>query len=716
MIMGDARVTWEMRGPFAILTIDMDDRAMNVLNDASMAALDAAVAAALADQDVTGIVITSGKPAFVAGADLGVMADLSARNAPVEKVLGWVTGLNAIFRRIETGGKPVVGAATGTALGGGLELLLACHYRIAADGPGARFGLPEVGLGLLPGLGGTQRLPRLVGILAAIPLLLEGRPVDAQAALRAGILNEVVPADALVDAAVAALADGRVPAQQPWDIKGFRIPGGGTMSPRVAEAFVAANARVNAGHKQGIDAPLAILRAVFEGAGLPFDRGLAIESRHFVRLVRGDSAQNMIRTGFFARQAADKLNRRPAGVDPCPMRRIGVLGVGLMGSGIAQVSAEAGYQVVLVDRTPELAAAAVARLTAGLQAEVAKGRRSIEAAQTILSRLTAGSGHEDLADCDMVVEAVLENAEVKRAAIRSVEAVLKPHAIFASNTSALPIDSLALASIRPERLIGLHFFSPVPKMALVEVIRGRATTDETLAWSLDYVKTIRKTPIVVNDGYGFYTTRCVDAYLREGLHLVADGADPVLIERAGEAIGMPVGPLTLLDEVGVDVMDHIARFFRENESGDWADDRHAVNDILARMVADGRNGRKSGAGFHAYEAAGKHLDRAYIRALATRPQVDGVTFDEIGERLLYTQLVEALRCKADGIITDKDEADLGAVLGWAFPMHKGGPLQTIEDIGPGIFERTAAELATRNGARFSLPSVAGRAGRAVEFT
>lgn len=707
-------VTTEKRGPVAILTIDMADRAMNVLNDASMAALDAAVAAALADADVTGIVITSGKSAFVAGADLKVMAGFAARSATPQQVLAWVAGLNAIFRRIETGGKPVVGAATGTALGGGLELLLSCHYRIAADDPKGRFGLPEVGLGLLPGLGGTQRLPRLAGIVAALPMLLEGRPMDVEAAQKAGIIHEVVPAEKLVEAALAALAEGRVPAQQPWDVKGFRIPGGGTMSPKVAEAFVATNARINAARKAGIDAPLAILRAVFEGAALPFDKGLAIENRHFVRLVQGNSAQNMIRTGFFARQAADKLSRRPAGIPPRPMRRIGVLGAGLMGSGIAQVSAEAGYQVVLVDRAPEIAAVAVARIADGLQAEVAKGRRSAEAAQAILSRLTAGSGHADFADCDMVVEAVLEDTEVKRAAIRSVEAVLKPHAIFATNTSALPIDSLAPASIRPERLIGLHFFSPVPKMALVEVIRGAATTDETLALSLDYVKAIRKTPIVVNDGYGFYTTRCVDAYLREGLHLVADGADPVLIERAGESIGMPVGPLTLLDEVGVDVVDHIAHFFRENESGDWADDRHAVNGILTQMVAENRKGRKSGAGLYAYEAAGKHLDRAFIRTLVTRPQAEGVTFDEIAERLLYAQLIEAVRCRADGVITDKDEADLGAILGWAFPIQRGGPLQAIEDIGAEAFAQNCAGLVARNGARFRLPPGQGAARQAAE--
>lgn len=707
-------ISTEKRGSTAILTINMADRAMNVLNDASMAALDSAVAAAATDADVTGIIITSGKPSFVAGADLNVMAGFSARNAPAQTVLDWVAGLNAVFRRIETCGKPVVGAATGTALGGGLELLLACHYRIAAEGPKARFGLPEVGLGLLPGLGGTQRLPRLTGIIAALPLLLDGRPMEAEAALKIGLLNEIMPEDRLIETAVSALREGHVPHQQPWDIKGFRLPGGSAMSPAVAATFVATNARINAARKDGIEAPLAILSSVFEGAGLPFDKALAIENRHFVRLVQGDSAQNMIRTGFFARQAADKLSRRPSGVAPRPMKRIGVLGVGLMGSGIAQVSAEAGYQVVLVDREPAIAAAARDRIAKGLEAEVAKGRRSDSSMTEILSRIRAGQDHTDFADCDLVVEAVLEDIEVKRAAIRKVEAVLPAHAIFATNTSALPIASLASASLRPQNLIGLHFFSPVPKMALVEVIRGADTTDETLALSLDYVKAIRKTPIVVNDGYGFYTTRCVDAYVREGLHLVADGIDPVLIDRAGESIGMPVGPLTLLDEVGIDVMDHIARFFRENEQGDWADDRHAVNGLLVRMVADKRFGRKSGAGLYAYDAEGKHLDLSYIRNLVSKPLSDATTFDEIRARLLYAQLIEALRCREDGVITDDAEADLGAVLGWAFPIQKGGPLQAIADIGAEVFAETCGELTARHGARFSLLRAGAAARKAGE--
>lgn len=701
--MNEQMISLDRRGSVAILALDMPGRSMNVLNDASMMALDAAFTAAFADTDVTAIILTSRKPAFVAGADLTVMEGFAARNTTPEAVLTWVSRLSAIFRRIETGGKPVVAAAPGTALGGGLELMLACHYRIAADDPRARFGLPEVGLGLLPGLGGTQRLPRLIGIVPALPLLLDNRPLNAEAAKAIGLLQDVVPADRLIEAALAALAEGRVASLQPWDIKGFSLPGGGTMSPKVSAALIAANARMNAAHREGVEAPLAILRSVFEGAALPIDRGLAIEQRHFVRLVQGNSAQNMIRTGFFARQAADKLSRRPAGIAPRPMRRVGVLGVGLMGSGIAQVSAEAGFDVVMVDRDPTFATAARDRLAEGLRADVAKGRRQEAAAEAIIGRLSVGDSPADFHDCDLVVEAVLEDVDVKAVAIRQTEAALPSHAIFATNTSALPIDSLAPASIRPANLIGLHFFSPVPKMALVEVIRGSATSDETLALSLDYVKAIRKTPIVVNDGYGFYTTRCVDAYVREGLRLLADGVDPVLIDRAGDAIGMPVGPLTLLDEVGIDVMDHIARFFRGEEQGDWADDRHAVNGILAQMVADGRKGRKSGAGLHVYQPEAKRLDADYIRALVTKPLTDPTPLAEIGGRLLYAQLIEAVRCWEDGVIEDRDEADLGAVLGWAFPIEKGGPLRAIEDIGLAAFLARAATLRARFGARFALP-------------
>jgi 3-hydroxyacyl-CoA dehydrogenase/enoyl-CoA hydratase/3-hydroxybutyryl-CoA epimerase len=369
---------------------------------------------------------------------------------------------------------------------------------------------------------------------------------------------------------------------------------------------------------------------------------------------------------------------------------------------------------VLVDRSPEIAVKARDGILAQLEAEQRKGRLSEAAREGAAARIFAGADHAAFAGCDMVIEAVLEDFEVKRKAIRATEAALGPDAIFASNTSALPIDELAEASARPENLIGLHFFSPVPRMALVEVVVGAETSDATLARALDYVRAIRKTPIVVRDGYGFYTTRCVDAYIREGLRCVANGVDPVLIENAGVALGMPVGPLALVDEVGIDVMHHIAHFFRARETGPAADDRHTVNAMLDALVAERRFGRKTRAGFYTYPADGpKRLDRAAIADLARGARSEtGMT--EIRERLLYAQLVEAARCWDAGIIDEAGEADLGAILGWAFPSYLGGPLAAIDDIGAGAFADRCAALSRAHGARFDLPESFATAGAKAE--
>ncbi|MEH3118916.1 MAG: 3-hydroxyacyl-CoA dehydrogenase NAD-binding domain-containing protein [Methylorubrum populi] len=699
----------------ALLTIDRPDRSMNVLEPGLVAELRAAFEAAVSDEAVSGIVITSGKvgekPSFIAGADLGQMEALGAAGRPARAVTEAIDYLGGFFRRIETCGKPVVGAAPGTALGGGLELLLATHHRIFANEPDARYGLPEVKLGLLPGAGGTQRLPRLVGIAASLPLLLQGRDVGGAEAVKAGLAHEAVPAAEVVAAARAALAGGKVDPAAPWDRKGFRLPGGGVYDPKVTGALVAANAGTHAATQGNYPAPLAILRCVYEGTKLPIDRALRLEQKHFATLVQGRPAQNMIRTLFFAKQAADKLARRPAAAPKRPIRRLGVLGAGFMGAGVAQVSALAGMEVVLVDRTPEIAARARASILAQLEAEQRKGRLSETAREAAAARITAGADHAAFSGCDMVIEAVLEDFEVKRTAIRATEAALGPDAIFASNTSALPIDELAQASARPENLIGLHFFSPVPRMALVEVVVGAKTSDATLARALDYVRAIRKTPIVVRDGYGFYTTRCVDAYIREGLRCVADGVDPVLIENAGAALGMPVGPLALVDEVGIDVMHHIAHFFRARETGPAADDRHTVNALLDALVAERRFGRKTRTGFYAYPAdAPKRLDRTAVADLARGARSEAGAA-EIRERLLYAQLVEAARCWDAGIIDEAGEADLGAILGWAFPSYLGGPLAAIDDIGAGAFAERCAALSRAHGARFDLPDAFAKAER-----
>ncbi|MCD9028069.1 enoyl-CoA hydratase/isomerase family protein [Luteimonas sp. BDR2-5] len=699
-------ITTTVAEGIAVLAIDMPGRSMNVLTPELALGLRQAFEAAIADDAVRGIVVTSGKPGFIAGADLAQMAPLASPEVGEDEARRRIRAYGDLFRRIETAGKPVVGAATGTALGGGLELLLATHHRIATDDPSARFGLPEVTLGLLPGAGGTQRLPRLIGIAAALPLLVEGRPVDAQAAKSLGFVDEVVPASQLLDAARAALAGGRVNPVARWDRPGFQAPGGDAGEPANAQALREQRTKILARTHGNQPAPPAILEAIVRGSQLPIDAALAVELDGFMPLLRGRVAQNMIRTLFFARQAADRLARRPAQVPRSKVRKLGVLGAGFMGAGIAQVSALAGIDVVLVDRNLELAMASREGIAASWQADVGRGRLSAAVRDAALGRISAGGGYQALADCDLVIEAVAEDERVKADVIAGTEAVLGDGAILATNTSALPIDELAGASVRPASFIGLHFFSPVPRMALVEVIVGRQTSDETLARSLDYVRQIRKTPIVVGDGYGFYTTRCVDAYCREGTRLLADGVDPARIEQAGVALGMPVGPLALCDEIGLDVLQHIAHFFRSREQGDWADDRHArVNAVIDALVAAQRFGRKKGAGFHAYpRGASKHLDTAFIEGVAA-PLAEAGPPDEaaIGERLLYAQLLEAARCWAEGVATDPGEIDLGAHLGWAFPSHLGGPAAAIDDIGADRFVARLQVMAGTLGARFTPP-------------
>jgi 3-hydroxyacyl-CoA dehydrogenase / enoyl-CoA hydratase / 3-hydroxybutyryl-CoA epimerase len=688
----------------AILTIDMPGRTINVLTPDFVHAFRTAFDAVALDADVVGIIITSGKASFIAGADLSQMQGMAASAVTAAAAAGMIAIYGDLFRHIETCGKPVVAAAPGTALGGGLELMLACHYRVAAENPGARFGQPEVKLGLLPVAGGTQRLPRLVGIAASIPFLTEGSELTAAAARSAGLVHEVVPADQLLVAALRALKERRVKATAPWDEKGFRLPGGDAYAPANQNALSFANASLHAATHGNYPAPPAILRCIYEGTKLPIDKALKLERQLFATLVQGRVAQNMIRTLFFAKQSANKLVRRPAGVPPSKIGKLGVIGSGFMGAGIARVSALAGIGVLLLDRELVIAERGRAEIAASLDVDVKKGRLSTEARDSALARVAATAGYEALADCDLVIEAVTENFAVKAAVTRATEAVLRQDAIFASNTSALPINDLAKSSRRPRNFIGLHFFSPVPKMALVEVIVGRDTAPDVLARSLDYVRQIGKTPIIVNDGYGFYTTRCVEAYVREGIRLLLDGVAPALIENAGTALGLPVGPLALADEIGLDVLHHIAHFFREKERGAWADDRHErVNALLDQLVLELRFGRKTGAGFYAYPAgAAKTLDLADI-AKRVSPAKMQPTVVEVKERLLCAQLVEAARCWAEGVISDPAEADLGAILGWAFPSWLGGPMAAIDGIGVPAFVARCEALAETQGPRFAVP-------------
>lgn len=693
-------VICDIRNGIGHLVIDMPGRSMNVLEPIVAAAIGDAFEALLADHAVKGIVISSGKSSFIAGADLAQMKALAAPGVALPQAAEMISYLGKLFRRIETCGKPVVAAASGTALGGGLELMLSCHYRIAADNPKAQFGLPEVTLGLLPGAGGTQRVPRLIGIAKSLPMLLSGTPMKTQGALKFGILDEVVRAEDLLAAAEAAITLGRAKAIAPWDEKGWKTPGGDAYAPANASALMLATSTQHAATHGNYPAPIAILRCVYEGAKLPIDKALKLEQKHFAILVQGVVSQNLIRTQFFAKQAADKLTRRPAGIPKSSVKKIGVLGAGFMGAGIADVSARVGIDVVLVDRELALADKARDGIAKSLDADVQKGRLTPAAKDAMVERIRAADSHAAFADCDLVIEAVVEDRGIKAIVTKLSEAQMRSDAIFASNTSALPISELAKFSTRPKNFIGLHFFSPVRRMELVEVIVGQDTSDETLARSLDYIQQIKKTPIVVNDGYGFYTTRCVFAYLREGIRMLADGVAPALIENAAVGVGMPVGPLSLSDEVGIDVLQHIGHSYLEIERGAAADDRHkAVMAVIDGLCAQKHYGRKSGGGFYRYPTG--EAKQLAVTLPVTEAQTPAA---EIGERLLYAQVIEAARCWADGITTDAAEADLGATLGWAFPTYLGGPFAFIDTLGAGAFVKRSDELTAMHGPRFDVPA------------
>ncbi|MCW5668705.1 MAG: enoyl-CoA hydratase/isomerase family protein [Hydrogenophaga sp.] len=686
-------------GGIAVLTIDQPERAVNVFGWDFADQLEAAISRVAEDPAVTGVVLTSGKAGFMAGADLAMLQAFARPDVTPAKARDLIARLSAPMRRIELLGKPVVGASPGTALGGGFELLLACHYRVVSDAGDARYGLPEATLGLLPGAGGTQRLPRLVGLPKALPLLLEGRGLNVGEAQALGLVNEVVPQTDLLPAAFRSLREGRVPSKAPWDQKGFRIPGGDTTVH--GDLFLATNARLQAASRGNLEAPKAIASCVYEGSRLPMDAALDVERQYFATLVTGPTAQALIRTLFFARQAADKLARRPAGVPKSRVSRLGVVGAGLMGRGIAEVAALSGIDVQVMDRDLAASTASVSAVVAAIDAAVEKKRLSEAAAATAKARITPVADWHSLADCDLVIEAVFEDARLKQEVLRQLDDVMAPGVVIASNTSTMRIGGLTQALKHPERFIGLHFFSPVPRMALVETVVTSATDDTTLARGLDFVRQLRKTPIVVNDAHGFYTSRCVEAYVRESLRLVAEGVEPARIENAALAIGMPVGPLAMADEAGLDVLWNIKESARLACGSTYVPDES--DRLFDEMKRRGRLGRKSGGGFYEYGGTGKRLwsGIADLRA-DERPGMDDA---EVRQRLLFIQCLTAASAFEQGVVEDAAEADLGAVLGWAFPSHLGGPFAAIERNGIEHFCLQAGQLAQRHGTRFAPPAL-----------
>jgi 3-hydroxyacyl-CoA dehydrogenase/enoyl-CoA hydratase/3-hydroxybutyryl-CoA epimerase len=692
----------------AVITWDMPGRSMNVMNDASLGEFATAVDQALSNPEIKGVVLTSGKPAFIAGADLdwleGLLAGASGETEEtrIRSNFDLFTGIHRLFRRIETAKKPFVAAINGTALGGGFEVCLACHRRIATDDPRALLGLPEAKIGLFPGFGGTQRYLRTLGAIEALPLLLEGTSLSPAQALGRGLVDETAPAAELVARAkawiVSASAEGIA---KPWDKPGFVAPGADPRTLAGVQAFSAANAMQRARTYGNYPALDAIQSVVYRGMLVPIDTALRIEAKAFVKLMRDPRARNMVRTQFINLQQANKLARRPAVVARKRFSRIGVLGAGLMGSGIAHVAARAGVDVALLDVSEEAAGRGLDHIRRQQQTAVERGRASEAEARAIVARVTPTADYARLSGAELVIEAVFENRQVKAEVTRRAEAVLGGAAVFASNTSTLPITGLAQASARPERFIGLHFFSPVERMPLVEIIRGERTGEEGLAWSMDFVRQIGKTPIVVNDSRGFYTSRVFSTYTREAVLMLAEGVRPALIENGGKAAGMPMPPLALSDEVAISLIHHITVQTAKDLGEKYQ--ATAADRLIAEMVErQNRPGRRAGKGFYDYPSDGPKRLWPGLSQLApeaaTQPSVD-----EVKTRDLAIQALEAARCLEENVVTDPADADVGAILGWGFAPWTGGPLSYIDMLGTGRFVELCDRLAQQHGERF-LPN------------
>jgi len=682
----------------ALITLDAPDRTMNVVSPEFIEDMIAAIERIATDSAIRGAIITSAKAAFMAGADLKYIVTIAGGAISSSEAVAFSQKPSmAMHRRLETCGKPFVAAINGLALGGGFELCLACHHRVMADDPKAVVGLPEVTVGLLPGSGGTQRLPRMIGVEASLPYLLDGKTANPADALAAGLVDAVVaPADLLQAAKNWLLATPD--AVRPWDKKGYKATGG-LLNPAIAMAMTMRSAAIAARTNHNYPAPIAILDCIFEGSMMPFDKALRLESKYFAKLLCEPVSRNLIRTSFLNKAEAGKLARRPANIPTLQVKKLGVLGAGMMGAGIAFVAASAGIEVMLLDREIALAEKGRHRSVELLAKEVQKGKKTQAQADAIAARITPTVDYSGLQGCDLVVEAVFEDVAIKADATRRSEAVIPTQAIMASNTSTLPISELAAASSRPAQFIGLHFFSPVERMPLVEVIVGKRTDEATLANALDFVAQLKMTPIVVNDSRGFYTSRVFQTFIHEGMLLLEAGVVPALIENAAKLAGFPVGPLALLDEVTIELPWKIAQ--ESAAALGKAFKRPAAYDVMRRMLEElKRQGKRYGKGFYEYPEGGKkHLWPGLEQAFP--PAAAQPTLDEVKTRLLYIQALEAARCLEEGVLTHPADADVGAVLAWGFPTWTGGPLSLIETVGIREFVATCDEYAATVGPRFA---------------
>ena len=694
----------------ALATWEMGDRSMNVITTGVMDDLDAIIAKVASDEGIKGCVIASGKPdSFSGGADLTMLQGLGVEYVKLAKTKGEEEAmsfffeesrrLSLLFRKMETCGKPFAAAVNGVCLGGAFELVLACHHRILSDDGKTRVGLPEIKVGLFPGAGGTQRVSRLMQTGDALQMLFKGEQLKPLPARNMGLVHQVLPKDQIVQAAKDWIKAGGS-GVAPWDEKGFKLPSNKVHSPAGMQIWPPANAIYRRETQGNYPAARAILSAVYEGLQLPMDLALKVESRYFAKILRSTEAAMMIRTLFMSMGELNKGARRPKGVGATSIKTVGVVGAGFMGAGVAYVTANAGMDVILVDRDQEAADKGKAYSHKLISDQIMKGRAKTADRDALMGRIHATADYSELARADLIIEAVFEDPKVKDEVIRKVEAVIKPGTIFASNTSTLPISGLAKSSKAADKFIGIHFFSPVEKMMLVEIIMGKETKDEALATAIDYVRAIKKTPIVVNDARGFFANRCVLGYIAEGYEMLLEGVPPAMIEAAGRQAGMPVGPLSLNDEIAIDLGLKIMKA-TEAQLGPQSIDQRQKELLVTLVEKEGRLGRKAKKGFYDYpEGAPKRLWPGLQALQPKHLKPEEVDMQTLKNRLLAIQALEAARTVEEGVVTDPREADVGSILGFGFAPYTGGTLSYIEGMGAKAFVALCEKLAAAHGPRF----------------
>jgi 3-hydroxyacyl-CoA dehydrogenase / enoyl-CoA hydratase / 3-hydroxybutyryl-CoA epimerase len=694
----------------ALVSWDMPGRSMNVVDAEVIEELGKIADTIASDAAIKGAVFTSGKEGFAGGADLtmleaaGRQFKRDAKERGEEPALrGFVQTIGALsrtYRRLETCGKPLAAAINGVCMGGGFELTLACHYRVAGDGEKVRVGLPEIKVGLFPGAGGTQRVARLMATPDALQMLFKGEQLKPAAAKAMGLIHEVAPQAEIV-ARAKAWVKANPAAKAPWDDPKYKLPSGRVWSPTGMMTWPAANAIYRRETYDNYPAAKAVLQCVFEGLQLPMDVALAVESRHFAKILLSKEASAMIRSLFLSLNDLNKGARRPTEIGPTSLKRIGIIGAGFMGAGVAYVSASAGIEVTLIDQTIEAAEKGKEHSHKLIGNLIAKGRAKGADRDALLARIKPSADYADLKGCDLVIEAVFEDRAVKAEATKKAQAVLGPDIVFGTNTSTLPISSLAETSLKPENFIGVHFFSPVDRMMLVEIIMGEKTGSKALATAMDFVRAIKKTPIVVNDCRGFYANRCVGAYIGEGHRMLMEGVPPAMIENAAKMAGMPVGPLSLNDETAIDLGWRILQAAKK-DLGANAVDPNQEKLLDAMVVTEKRLGRKNGKGFYDYPEKGqKSLWPGLAKIAGKALDPDTIDVRELKHRFLVAQALEASRCIEEKVVTDPREADIGSILGFGFAPFTGGTLSYIDGIGTKAFVALAQSLAAKYGDRFA---------------